>query len=275
LNNAVVSLQKSTINLNRFTQIAITWVAFAAMFAINALANTLPINGLNTGDVSALYPNFFVPDGFTFSIWSIIYLWLIVFAGYATNVLIWLPKIDQRHQRIVSILPLFWITCLLNASWIIAWHYLYIWVSLFIMLLFLGTLILLFNRLNKHRAHPRKRDHMLVEVPFIIYLGWISVATIANTTALLVSLGYSGAPLGEATWSMVLIMIATGLGIWMAVINHRPAYTLVICWALWGIYRSQHMENPTIGAMALGCMAIGIGFSLRELLRPKAGYLPA
>jgi hypothetical protein len=143
------------------------------------------------------------------------------------------------------------------------------------MLLFLGTLILLFIRLEKQKAHPRKRDHLLVEVPFIIYLGWISVATIANTTALLVSLGYKGNPLDEATWSIILILIASGLGIWMAVKHHRPAYTLVICWALWGIYRSQHMDNPTIGVVALGCMAIGIGFSLRELLRPKAGYLPA
>jgi hypothetical protein len=261
--------------LNRFTQILFTWIAFIGMFAVNALANYLPINGYNTGDVSAFYPNKFVPDGFTFSIWSIIYLWLIVFVGYATNILIWLPGVDHRYDRIVSILPLFWVTCLLNALWIVSWHYLYVLVSLMIMLALLVTLILIYNRFKRHPAHPRKRDHQLVELPFIIYLGWISVATIANTTAVLVHYEWTGWPLTDISWAILMMIVATLLGIWMNIKNHRPAFSLVICWALWGIQRAQGGEKNAIGLVALIAIAISLGFALPELLRPKKGWKTA
>lgn len=245
------------------------------MFMVNAMANYLPINGLNTGEVSALYPNKFVPDGFTFSIWSVIYLWLLVFVGYANNILIWLPGIDHRYDRIVSILPLFWLTCLLNALWIVCWHYLFISASLMVMLMLLATLILIYSRFKKHPAHPRRRDHLLVEIPFIIYLAWISVATITNTTALLVHNQWTGWPLTESTWAILMMLVAMMLGIWMNIKHHRPSFSLVICWALWGIQRAQNGEKTAIGLFALVAIAISLGFALPELLRPKKGWKTA
>lgn len=261
--------------MNRFTQIAFTWIAFFAMFILNGLANYLPINGLTTGDISALYPNKFVPDGFTFSIWSIIYLWILIFVGYTTNILLYLPGVDHRYDRIVSILPLFWLSCLLNATWIISWHYLQVFISLIIMLLLLFTLFSIFKKLQKQPAHPRKRDHMLVEVPFYIYFGWISVATIANTTALLVHLNWLGGPISEATWSIIMMIIAAGLGIWMSLKHHRPAFTLVICWALLGIQRSQDEANPQVAWAALICAVLCLGAAITSLLRPKKGWITA
>lgn len=258
--------------MNRILQIIFTWVAFFGMFAVNALANYLPINGYNTGEISAFYPNSFVPDGFTFSIWSIIYMWLLVFVGYATNILIWLPGIDHRYDRIVSILPLFWLTCLLNALWIISWHYLFVSVSLVIMVCLLVTLVGIYSQFKRHPAHPRKRDHLLVEVPFIIYLGWISVATIANTTALLVHYDWTGWPLTASSWAILMMIIAMALGIWMNIKQHRPAFSLVICWALWGIQRAQNGEKNAIGMVALVAIAVSLGFALPELLRPKKGW---
>jgi translocator protein len=261
--------------VNRFSFIALTWISFAAMFAVNALANYLPINGYTTGALSALYPNLFVPDGFTFSIWSIIYLWLLAFVGYTTSTLIWLPPIDQRYQRVVSILPLFWVTCLLNAAWILAWHYLQVFLSVVVMVLLLITLIAIFGRIQKQRAHPRKRDHLLAEVPFIVYMGWISVATIANSTALLVKMGYGGAPFSEATWSIIMMIIAMGLGIWMSVRHHRPSYAMVVCWALWGIQRGQGEANERIGWVAFLTLAICMAWAIPEFAKPKKGYIPA
>jgi len=58
-------------------KIIITWLLFIGVIAVNALANILPINGYNTGQISAFYPNAFVPAGFTFSIWGVIYLLLL------------------------------------------------------------------------------------------------------------------------------------------------------------------------------------------------------
>ena len=245
------------------------------MMVVNAMANYLPINDLTTGAVSALYPNKFVPDGFTFSIWSVIYLWLLLFVGYTNSVLIWLPGVDHRYHRIVSILPLFWLTCLLNALWILSWHYLQVILSLLLMIGLLFCLVKIYARLGKHPAHPRKRDHMLVEVPFIIYLGWISVATIANTTALLVDLGWRGAPLGEGTWAIIALGIATALGVWMSLIHHRPSYSLVLCWAFWGIHRAQAADDASIGLASLIAIATCLGFAIPELLRPRRGWKPA
>jgi hypothetical protein len=259
--------------VNRFAQIAITWIAFAAMFLVNVLANFLPINNLNTGEVSALFPNLFVPDGFTFSIWSIIYLWLLVFTGYVTNILIWLPGVDHRYHRIVSILPLYWLTCLLNALWIVCWHYLQTGLSLLVMLLLLCTLFAIFVRLRKMPAHPRKRDHLLVEVPFLIYFGWISVATIANTTAFLIQTGWKGGSLGEPFWAILMMVVAMALGIYMSLVHKRPAFTLVVVWALWGIYRAQYNgEFSTLSITALAGMIVCAFFALPSLLLPKKGW---
>ena len=54
-------------------------IGLVMVLTVNALANILPINGYNTGQVSGFYPNYFVPAGFTFAIWGIIYLLLIGF----------------------------------------------------------------------------------------------------------------------------------------------------------------------------------------------------
>jgi hypothetical protein len=261
--------------MNRFIQIALTWIAFIAMFSVNALANYLPINGFNTGEISAFYPNKFVPDGITFSIWSVIYLWILVFVGYSTSILIWLPNIDHRYDRIVSILPLFWLSCLLNALWIITWHYLYVSLSVLVMVCLLITLIFIFLRFKRHPAHPRKQDHQLVEIPFIIYLGWISVATIANITALLVHFKWNGTPLTEATWAIIMILIALALGIWMSYKQHRPTYSLVLCWAFWGIFRAQEGIKNVIGLVALVAIVTSLGFAIPELLHPKRGWKEA
>ncbi|MEM8568693.1 MAG: hypothetical protein AAGF85_19710, partial [Bacteroidota bacterium] len=143
------------------------------VIVVNAMANALPINGMNTGEISALYPNLFVPAGVTFSIWSVIYLGLLGFTLY--------PFITGKmlENRLAS---LFQLTCLLNVSWIFAWHYLLTELSLAIMLLFLLALIKIYRRLNI----TNNLYCWLVYVPMNIYFAWICVATIANVTALFV-----------------------------------------------------------------------------------------
>ncbi len=258
--------------MKRYTQIIITWLAFLTMFGINALANYLPLNGYNTGEVSAFYPNKFVPDGFTFSIWSIIYLWLLVFMGYVTNILVWLPGKDHRYYRIVSILPLFWLSCLLNASWVLCWHYLQTGLSVLVMLALLATLLVIFIRLQKMAAHPRKQDHFLVELPFLIYFGWISVATIANITAWLVSNGWDGGIIGPDNWAIIMIVTAVLLAFFMAFAKHRPSYALVVAWALWGIFRKQSGQESNIALAALVGLIVCLAVSVPELLQPKKGW---
>jgi translocator protein len=123
---------------NKIMLMSLSVVSFIFMIMINVLANTLPINGYNTGQLSALYPNLFVPAGITFSIWGLIYISLILF-GYG---LYKLKNIDSVIFKKLSIL--FIISNLLNGGWLLAWHYKLIELSLIIMIALLWTLIRLY-----------------------------------------------------------------------------------------------------------------------------------
>ena len=220
-------------------KIAITWIFLVGMILVNALANILPINGYNTGQISAFYPNNFVPAGFTFSIWGIIYLLLISYTISFTYFNLRSLRFPKVTKYLNSINPLFWITCLLNASWIIAWHYLNILLSVIIMLIFLGVLTKIFLNTHKYGATLSSRNRFLVQLPFTVYLGWISVATIANITALLVHVGWNGMGIEGVYWSAIMMLIAIVLGLYFLFKYKIVGYSLVVAWALWGIHVAQ------------------------------------
>ncbi|RMF03679.1 MAG: tryptophan-rich sensory protein, partial [Bacteroidetes bacterium] len=158
---------------------------------LNSLANGLPLNGKTTGELSDMYPNLFVPAGFTFGIWALIYLMLIgvVIVQFRSSSAPWVKRIGLW----------FFISCLANASWIVAWHYLQVRLSLLIMLLILGSLLLIFLRLRTVAAADGI-ERWLVRPAFSVYLGWISVATVANVTTLLVDEGFDGGALSPVVW---------------------------------------------------------------------------
>ncbi len=226
------------------------WFALIIMLTANTLANALPINGYNTGQISAFYPNLFVPDGFTFSIWSVIYLLLIGFVVISTKWL-WYREDTDAGQLAAQIAPLFMTTCLLNAGWILAWHYLQVNVSVIIMLGFLGMLIYIYLKLQPYRTLLSPFQKLFLYIPFVVYMGWISVATVANITAMLVHYKWEGGPLSESAWSIIMISIASLLAMIFIWKKYDRAYAFVIVWALLGIYRGQGDMTPAIGYAAL------------------------
>jgi hypothetical protein len=221
------------------------------MIAANALANILPINQLNTGQISAFYPNYFVPAGFTFSIWGIIYLLLINYAISYTYFTVLSDKFPKVAAYLSVINKWFWVTCFLNASWILAWHYLWIWTSVIIMLLFLSTLIYIFITGKEKESSLNKTQSFLLYTPFLVYLGWISVATIANTTALLVKIDWNGFGISPVTWSLIMMITATILAIYFIWVEKTVSYSLVIMWALWGIRAARTDDAPFLSQAAL------------------------
>lgn len=223
------------------------------VLVVNYLANGLPINELTTGDVSELYPNLFVPAGITFSIWGVIYLFLIGFCIY--------PFIAKDKEPVNQIGIYFFLSCLLNASWIFVWHYLYIELSVLVMLALLAVLIIIYKRTQTIRFSS-KTGKWLVRKPFSLYLGWISVATIANITALLVSLDVE-VP-SPAYWTVAMIFATQLL---VLIINKKfqdIAYSLVIIWALTGIIIKQSQDNG-YDAIVYTCIA-GIVFTALNAL---------
>lgn len=242
-------------------------VFFAAMIAVNAMANILPINGLNTGEVSAMFPNLFVPAGFTFSIWSVIYLLLL---GYVIMSGIMLWKSDAKNLLLphVNLLTVpFLVTCILNAVWILSWHYLQVVLSLIIMLWLLRTLILIYLRMQQHRTMITGFPLWTLYAPFVIYLAWICVATIANTTALLVHIQWNGFGIDDFVWSCTMIVVAFLLTAGFAYLRGELAFGLVTAWALYGIYKAQFANIEIVGYIALSGSILCLIFAVLGFIR--------
>lgn len=227
------------------------------VIATNALANILPINGYNTGQISAFYPNYFVPAGFTFSIWGIIYLFLLNYSISYTYFTIKQRQFPEIKKYLDAITPYYWVTCILNAGWILAWHYLQVGISVLIMLIFLVSLIQIFVIMQKQVLTIKPLYQFLIKTPFSVYLGWISVATIANITALLVHLKWNGFGIDPIYWTLTLISIAILFSIYFIIQFKNIAYPLVVVWALWGIKAAQGPKSELINLLTvLGILLI-------------------
>lgn len=246
----------------RFWYIILNWLALLLVLVVNYLAVSLPINGQTPAEVSAKYPNLFVPAGFTFSIWGIIYLLHFLHAAYSTYILMH----PVRSENAVGILtkklnPLFWLACLFNCGWLMAWHYNYAGLSVFVMGGLFMVLLQAFRIISKTEKTLNLGyfEHVSLETPFIIYFSWINVAILANLSAWLVSTGWPTNEMWNWLSSCIMITWATGVGVWLSLSWQRPAFTAVIAWALIGIYANHAETNQYVGNFALaGIVLCGI-----------------
>jgi len=221
-----------------------TAATFLIMIAVNAMANILPINGVSTGQVSDAYQNLFAPAGLTFSIWGLIYLLLAGYTLYHVGLFQGGEGAESRGLlRKTGIL--FSISSLANAAWIFSWHYDFIPLTMLLMVVILVCLILINQAVGSARLSVREK--ILVRLPFSVYFGWITVATIANATVLLVSLDWKGFGLSEQTWAIIIIAIGMLIGAATAIRNRDIAYGLVIIWAYAGIYIKHTSESGFSG----------------------------
>lgn len=207
-------------------------IFFVAMVVVNLLANLLPLNGKTTGEISAFYPNLFTPAGFTFSIWGVIYVALTLFVLYQAGVFFKQQKLD--FSFIESIGFTFVLSSLANMAWLLMWHYQFILSSLIIMVILLFSLIGINKALDK-RSQVCKKEYWFVHVPFRIYLGWISVATIANVTVWLVDIDWQGFGLSFQAWTIVAIVLAAVLAFLSLWLKKEMFFSTVVIWAYIGI----------------------------------------
>ncbi len=213
---------------------ALVVVTYLAMVTMNFLANALPLNGRGTGEVSDAYPSLFTPAGLTFSIWGVIYLLLGLHVLYQLG----LFRADEQDDALLSRVGLlFSISSLANTAWVFAWHYDVIWLSVVLIVTILVCLILITNILRS--ADLTMRQRWLVGVPFSVYFGWTTVATVANITVLLVSLNWNGFGLPDSTWAAVIVVVAMLIGTATMLRNNDIAYGLVLIWAYLGILLRQ------------------------------------
>ncbi len=222
---------KSTVKILQ----VLNWVFFGVMIFVNYLANALPLNGKTTGAVSAQYPNLFVPAPITFSIWGVIYLLLLVFCIKQSKSL-FSSTVDEATGDTVSTVGAgFMITSILNALWILSWHYGYIQFSVVVMLLLLAQLVHINLKVKQIAPFLASGSRFTVKAAFGTYLGWICIATIANITALLVDSGWSGWGNTETFWACTMILVGALITTWTLFKTKNAYLGLSVIWAFCGI----------------------------------------
>lgn len=237
----------------------VTLITFLTMIVVNVLANLLPINGVRTNATSDSYPNLFAPAGFTFSIWAVIYILLALYTLYQLGLF-------RQEKSLVStgllqkVGILFSISSLINAAWIFAWHYDQIPLSMLLMVMLLACLILITQTIKKESLS--RKEAFLIKLPFSLYFGWITVATVANATVLLVSLGWDGFGISAPVWAITILIVAALIGIVTMLRNKDIAYGVVFVWAYFGILMKHILSSgfagqyPAVIATIIACLVL-------------------
>ena len=221
-------------------------IGFIGMVVVNFLANYLPINDVDTGEIADLYPNLFTPTGFTFAIWGLIYFLLAIFVVYQGKGIF---DNNKQLDYVKRIGYLFFTSSLLNLFWIFAWHYLMVGLSLVIMILLLINLIMLYKKLNVNKV--QEKGEFITRVAFSIYLGWITIATVANVTVFLVDINWGQWGLSAVFWMIAIIIIATAIVISFMIKNNDWVYSLVAIWAYFGIVVKRLQTEPVEVAVVI------------------------
>ena len=251
--------------------IVLNAISFAAVLVLNSLASIIPLGGLNTGELSDLYPNLFVPTGLTFSIWAIIYILLLTYVIYA---FVYNAGVSKEHDNFIDKIGLlFFFSSLANICWILTWHYRLVALSLVCMLILLITLYSIYESLKIGKSHVSRNERLLVHLPFSVYFGWITVATIANVTAFLVDINWERFGLSESFWTILVIIVAVVLGMYFLYFRKDMAYTAVIAWALFGIYlkrtalRNSEPAEDIITTVVIALILLSAGIVITAIMK--------
>eukprot|EP01125_Pyxidicula_operculata_P021348 TRINITY_DN8176_c0_g1_i1.p1 TRINITY_DN8176_c0_g1~~TRINITY_DN8176_c0_g1_i1.p1 ORF type:complete len:317 (-),score=16.10 TRINITY_DN8176_c0_g1_i1:62-1012(-) len=257
-------------------------LSYVIMISLNVIANVYPFNGNPNNVISAKYPTSFTPAGYAFSIWSLIFL-----AMGAFNIYQVLPRNRKSDGFVSKISIALIINQLVNGTWNIAFAYEVLPLSLVMMFTILITLIFIYVRLEigknlgatslyfcslcskekkqgvyeaQHTVKESLIDFWCLQFPFSIYLGWISVATIANFAVLLVSEGYNSWSEG---WSILMQCVAVILAGLMLLFHLDVSYSSIISWALVAIGVGQS-DKPIVSTAgySLGCLVAILTFAV-------------
>lgn len=239
----------------------------AVTLLVNILANVLPIAGRTTGEVSDSYPVLFTPAGYVFSIWSLIYLGLLAYAIYQIS------PAQRQEARLTAIAPWFVASCAFNSLWIVAWHYGALALSVILMLGLLLSLIVIYLRLGINLIRVRGADWWVVNLPFRLYLGWIIVATVANLTVFLYSLGWDRWGLSEVLWTILMMAAAALIGLALLRLRRDTVAAMVVIWALLGIALKQSATVTLPIAALILAFVLLVGIAVRWM--PQGSNLPA
>ena len=243
-------------------------VAFLFTVIVNSLAGgTTLLGGVNTAQISDSNPTLITPAGYVFLIWGIIYVLLGVFVVFQA-----LPS--QKEKKYTEKIGwLFVLSNILNIAWIFLWQYNFLSLSVVLMLLLLATLILIYTRLGIGKSPARLTENLLVHLPFSVYLGWITIATIADVAVTLVSIKWDGFGISPEIWSTLIVIVALAITVLVLATRKDVAYSLVIIWAFTGIAANQsanqNIVNLFYASAIIVLLALAVTILISKIKREK------
>lgn len=232
-----------------FRQISVIIATFITL-TVNILADAIPINGLNTGAISDQFKVYFVPAGYVFSIWGLIYLGLIGYTIYQA-----LPS-NRENPKLRSTGGWYIVSCLANSAWIFLWHYQQFLLCLVVMIVLLLSLLVIYQKLNIGLEKNTLGMRVFVNLTFSIYLSWVTVATIANFADVLDYYNFSTLGVTDKTWAIIMLVVAVILGEMIAYNRRDLAFLAVQVWAFIGIAVKNKGISPIYEAALAASMIV-------------------
>lgn len=222
-------------------------IIIIALIAWNYAANAIGINGNTIGSLSREYVNLFTPASYAFSIWGIIFLGLIAHGIYQVKK----AFIDKSGDDfILQMGPWLIIANLANGAWVYFWLAELTGISVIMMLIILISLIIVIIRLNMEIWDAPLNVIAWIWWPICIYSGWIAVATIANFAAYLAKVEWQFL-FSEITWTIIMIVVAALLNIFMIITRNMREFAVVGVWALLAIAVRHKGDIPELQWTAL------------------------
>ncbi len=240
---------------DRLKQILVI-LATIGTIVVNGLASAGRIGNVTPKEISDKYFTSITPAGYAFSIWGLIYVGLIAFSIY--------QALPSKGERFRSLRSSYILSCVANCAWIYAFHYEMIPVSLVV--IFILLILLAIISLNA-RNTISKAETILVATPFALYFGWVTAASIVNTTLTLVYLGVKPSETMTTIFACALIAIATILAAILRPVLSNSAYPMAIAWALTAIGVQQSGKTAIVIFTAFGtiaCLLSALSFVLKD-----------
>jgi benzodiazapine receptor len=229
-------LEKDNSGILRYANI----LFFILTVIVNSIAgSTTLIGGRDTATVSNNNPTLITPAGYVFSIWGVIYILLGVFVVYQA-----LPR-ERSSDYHKEIGWLFALSSLINIAWIFVWQFESLILSVVLIFALLFTLIAIYLRLNIGRSKVKNSERLAVHLSFSVYLGWITIASIADVAVTLTAYKWDGFGISPETWAIIVVAVALVITLLMLGLRRDIAYALVVIWALVGI-DVNHSNNQTV-----------------------------
>ncbi len=227
-------------------------LVLAAVIFWNYYTSVFKINGNTMGSLSQEYENLFTPASYAFSIWGLIYLAL---AAQAIFFILRAFSPDKDSSFLSQIGPFLILANILNGVWVWVWLMEYTGISVIVMCLILISMIILIINLKMELWDAPKKIIAGVWWPIDLYAGWITVATVANVSAYLAKIGWTG-PFSELTWAIIMIGLTVAVNLFMIWNRNMREFSAVGIWALVAIAVRHWSSSPDLKAAALTGAAI-------------------